>query len=446
MRRPRPSARSVAVTALGASLLPVVLGVVAVRPVAAQEVLPGYASYGLTGLAAGVRTAGDVGVSGGLVTLDTGSGQVAARLDSSPSSGVLAAPFEPGTLFRTVVGQGNAGAGETVFDVPDAEAAFPGTGSGAVGLVPATSGGPLRGEGGSALAAADATSAKGAATGASFAVEGLVTADGSTSSVDLRVDPDKGTSSATGRTSVGRLVVAGVLELRDVVATASLTSDGDRHTAAASVTVGGALVSGMPVGLSDAGVEALGTTVLPGQTVRDQTAAANAALAAAGIQVRTIEAARTSDGRSASADTGGVVISLATADLPGGVAANRLEIVVGGVQLTETDERRTAEPALPPAPSVPAPAVPLPLPAPGLPGTPAIPGTPGTPGLAAPVIEAAPTLAAPGQGLVLVAGRSVPAAAALAGFAAWQFLSLSTATLYAFVERRRRLALLQELT
>ncbi|MCW2606568.1 MAG: hypothetical protein JWO60_1261, partial [Frankiales bacterium] len=338
--------RRIAVTALGASLVPLVLGLVAVRPVAAAE--PFYASYGLTGLAAGVRTAGDVGASGGLVTLDTGSGQVAARLDSSPSSGVLAAPYEPGTLFRTVVGQGNAGAGQTVFDVPDAEAAFPGTGSGAVGLVPPTSGGPLSGAGGSAVAAADATSAKGSSFGAAFGIDGVLTADGSTSAVELRVDPVKGTTTATARTSVGKVVVARVLELRDVVATASITSKGDTHTTEASVTVGGAAVSGMPVGLSDDGVEALGTPVLPGQTVRDATAQANAQLAAAGVQVRAIEAVRRSDRRSASVDTGGVVVTLASPELPGGVAANRLELVVGGVQLSELDELRTADAVLPP--------------------------------------------------------------------------------------------------
>ncbi|MCW2608185.1 MAG: hypothetical protein JWO60_2878, partial [Frankiales bacterium] len=53
-----------------------------------------------------------------------------------------------------------------------------------------------------------------------------------------------------------------------------------------------------------------------------------------------------------------------------------------------------------------------------------------------------PVVAAPRT--VLVAGRRVPATALLGGFAAWQFLSLSTATLYAFVERRRRLAQLEE--
>jgi hypothetical protein len=35
----------------------------------------------------------------------------------------------------------------------------------------------------------------------------------------------------------------------------------------------------------------------------------------------------------------------------------------------------------------------------------------------------------------------VSASAALAAFAVWQFLSLGTATLYALVERRRRLGL-----
>ena len=42
---------------------------------------------------------------------------------------------------------------------------------------------------------------------------------------------------------------------------------------------------------------------------------------------------------------------------------------------------------------------------------------------------------------VTVAGRRVSAVVALAAFAVWQFLSLGTATLYAVVERRRRIGL-----
>lgn len=440
--------RRAAVAALGATLVPVAFGLVAVRPVAAGE--PVYSAYGLTALAAGVRTAGDVGVSGGLATLDTGSAQVAARLDSSPSANVLAAPYEPGTLFRTVAGQGNAGAGETVFDVPDAEAAFPGTGSGAVGLVPPTSGGPLSGAGGSAVASADRTSAKGSSTGAAFGVEGVLTADGSTTAVELQVDPVKGTTRAAARTSVGRVVVAGVLELRDVVTTATLTSDGDTHVTEASVTVGAAAVAGMPVGLTDEGVEVLGAPVLPGQTVRDQTAQANAALEQAGVQVRLVEAVRRSDARSASVDTGGVAVTVTSPDLPGGLPGNRLEVLVGGVQLTENDERASAAAPAPPVAVPSAPAVPPPAPAgvdvPGTPGVAAVPGTEPLPALpGGPALAAAPPSAQAGPA-VLVAGRRVSAVVALAGFAAWQFLALSTATLYAFVERRRRLALLEELS
>jgi len=50
----------------------------------------------------------------------------------------------------------------------------------------------------------------------------------------------------------------------------------------------------------------------------------------------------------------------------------------------------------------------------------------------------APALAA-SRGTVLLAGRRVPAASALAAFGVWQLLTLSTTTLYAFVDRRRRL-------
>ncbi len=432
--------RRVVAGALLMSALPVVLGLGLVRPEAAET---GYSSFGLTGLAAGVRTAGDVGVSGGLVTLETGSGQVAARLDSSPSANVLAAPYEPGPLFRTVVGQGNAGAGTTVFDVPDAEAAFPGTGRGSVGAVPPTSSGPVSGAGGSAEASATTRKAEGSATGSTFSIEGLVDVDGSTSAVSLVVDPDRGTTTATGRTAVGRVSVAGVLELRDVVATAKVTSRGDVHTSEAGVTVGGASVGGMPVAFTDEGLVALGTPVLPGQTVRDLTAQANGLLGGAGIEVRTTEAVRTTSARGASAETGGLAISLATPDLPGGVAANRLQVVVGGVSLTEADERTVADaPVVVDTPVATTPAAPG-APAgelPGTPGTAAVPGTPATgPDAALPAAapQQQPAVAAPRT--VLVAGRRMPATSLLAGFAAWQFLSLSTATLYAFVERRRRL-------
>src|SRR3954453_20446446 len=119
------TARRVMAAALLASVAPLVAGVLTVQPAAAAV---GYDQYGLTALAGGVRTSGDVGASGGLVTLDTASAYGAAHLDASPSAGVLADPYEPGTLFRTVAGQVNANAGSEVITVPDAESAYPGTG------------------------------------------------------------------------------------------------------------------------------------------------------------------------------------------------------------------------------------------------------------------------------------------------------------------------------
>jgi hypothetical protein len=152
--------------------------------------------------------------------------------------------------------------------------------------------------------------------------------------------------------------------------------------------------------------------------------------------VHATEAVKTTTTRSASADTGGVVLSLKTPEAPGGVAANALTVVVGGVTLTETDELAV--------PLIDLPVDLGPVSTPDL-GTPAvttttvIPGTPGTPGGGA---VQAPAVAAPATSpaAYLVGGRRMTAATALAAFAVWQFLSLGTATLYALVERRRRMA------
>jgi hypothetical protein len=441
--RPATTAR----LALAAAALPVVLGVVAVRPADAQTAAPGYESYSLTALAAGARTAGDVGAGGGLATLDTGSASVSARLDSAPSAAVLAAPYEPGTLFRTVVGQVNAGAGEAVLDVPDAEAQFPGAQtSGELETVPPAEGGPVSSRGGQAKAQAAERAVSGTATGERLVVEGALEVGASSSSVELTADPDRGITTATARTTVARVLVAGVLELRDVVASASITTKGDAHVPAAALTVGGASVAGQEVAVSDEGVTAVGTPVLPGQTLQDLTDQANAALEVAGVQVTTVGTTETATARDATADTGGVAIRLVQGDLPNGIPGNRLDVVVGGVVLTETDALALPVPEVLP---------PLELPpvdtsggtAPTtttifVPGTPGIPGTPGqVPAGAAPTVAAPPTASA---GLV-VAGQRLPAAVALAAFAVWQFLSLGTATLYAVVDRRRRTSLSEAL-
>lgn len=424
----------VAAAAVVASLTPLVGGLVTVQPATAAPTAA-YDQYGLTAIAAGIRTGGDAGASGGLVTLDSGSAYVAARLDASPSAGVLAAPYEPGTLVRTVAGQVNAQAGSEVVTVPDAEAAYPGTGTAALQAVPPQSAGPLSTGSGAATAKATETTAEGTATGSTLAVTGALTSGASTSAVQLAAKKESGVVTSTARSDVSRVVVAGVLELRDIVARASITTEGDRHVAVAQLTVGGASVAGQEVAVDQDGVHAVGTPVLPAQTLQDATKRANAVLAGAGVQVHATEAVHKATNRSADADTGGVVVTLATPELPGGVAANHLTVVLGGISLTETD-------------TLPVPAVTLPLdlgttvpPAAGVAPvttTTVIPGTPGSPGTGVAPTVAAPAVAPAG---FLVVGRRLSAAAALAAFGVWQFLTLGTATLYAVVERRRRTAL-----
>lgn len=432
--------------ALLAAALPLVAGVVAVRPAGAASVTGGYESFSLSALAAGVRTSGVVGASGGLATLDTGSASVSARLDSSPSAAVLAAPYEPGTLFRTAVGQVNAGAGSAVLDVPDAEAQFPGSQtSGELTTVPPAQGGPVSSRGGSATASAGATSAAGSATAESMLVQGAFEIGVSTSEVSLGADGPRGRTVARARTTVARVLIAGVLELRDVAATAAITAVGGQHVPAASLVVGGATVAGQAVELSEQGVTAAGTPLVPGQSISDATAQANAALAAAGVQVRTLGGRREADARSATADTGGVAITITTATAPGGVGGDQLALVVGGVVLTAVDAPLLPALMLPPLPSTSADLSPATTPPATVltfvPGSPGTPGTPAIPGTATPAEQAAPLLASPPVTVptsLVVAGRRVPVPVVLAAFGVWQFLSLGTATLYAVVDRRRR--------
>lgn len=428
--------RRLAAVAVLASLAPAVVMTVAVRPVAAAALTP-YEGYGLTALAAGARTGGDVGASGGLVTLDSGSGSVVASLDGSPSGQVVAAPYEPGPLFRTVVGQVNASAGQQVLVVPDAEASYPGQPTGELAAVPEQTAGPLIVSGGSATARAGERAVSGTSTGSSFDLAGVVTVDASTSSVTLKADV--GTASGVARTAVGRVSVGGVLELRDVVANATVTATGDVHRAEAHLSIGSISVAGQEVGLTDQGVVAAGTTVVPGTTLQQATDAANAALSAAGIAVAITDATRHVGPREAAADTGGVRITLTTADLPGGVAGNRLVLVVGGVSLTENDT--LASPAADGDTGGQAPGSGTAEP----PGstTVVIPGIPGTPGVPAgelpPVVAATPTVPVRYE----VVGQRLSGTAALAAFGVWQFLTLGSVSLYSLVDRRRRLALLE---
>ncbi|MCU1588499.1 MAG: hypothetical protein JWN31_1992 [Frankiales bacterium] len=424
--------RTVVATAIAASLVPTALVLLLGRPVGAATPAP-YDDFSLTALVAGARTAGDVGAAGGLVTLESGSAWVQATLDAAPSSFVRAAPYEPGPLVRTVVGQVNDAAGQTVLEVPDAEAAFPGVPRDDLGSVPESGAGPLVVSGGTATARASDQAASGTSTGAALSLSGLVVVDGSTSAVELAGDKAKGTATATARTAVARVTVAGVLELRDVVATAAVSAAGATHTAQAHLSIGTVSVAGQEIGFTDDGLVAAKTPILPGTTIAQATDAANAALTAAGVSIQVTAAIRHTGPHEAAADTGGLRITVATPDLPGGVAANRLDLVLGGASLTETDQPATPTTGNDEPPT----AGPVSVGQPPTTTTTVIPGTPGTSGAVPPSV--APAVEASYQ----VLGRRFGAMAALAAFGIWQFLTLGSMTLYSLVDRRRRLALLE---
>ena len=423
---------------LALAVLPTAVALMVVRP--AEAAPAGYGSVSTTAIVAGVSTEGVVGASGGLVTLDGGTARVVASLDGSPSSHVIAAPYEPGGLVRTVVGQVNTSAGQQVLAVPDAEAVSPGTPAhDSVEAVPGRSAGPLAVVGGTATADAAPHRAAGSATAVSFAIAGVLVAGGSTSDVELLADAASGTVRQTARTAVASFDVGGVLQLDDVVGNVVITAKGDAHTAVQTLTVGGARVAGQAVTIGNDGVTAVGTPLLPGTTIAEATEQANAALAAAGIAVRTVGGVARHDSRSAEADTGGVLVHVTTPDLPvGGVAGNTLKVLVGQAALTEADalplEDGTLIPLVPGAPAVPAvPPTTTTTFVPGTPGTIALPGTGVAP----------PTLAGTTPVAYVLAGRRFTAQTALIAFAAWQLLTLGLPTLYALVDRRRRMAEVQ---
>lgn len=415
---------------LAVAFLPAATALAAVHPV--QAAAPqGFSSFGLTVTAAALRTDGVVGASGGLVTLDAGAAFTTGRLDGGPSSYALGAPVEPGTLVRTLVGTANTQAGQTVLTVPDAESAYPGRGSASTSYAAPAAAGPLRLTPGTAASSASEHAAGATTTGTALAVTGAGEATRLASVTALQGDAERGVGDAAGTSRVGTLDVAGVLVLHDVVGTARVVVTGGVPVVTSTLAVGSATVAGQPVTIDQDGVHAAGQGTGIGQ-VQDAQHQVDSALSAAGVSVRAIGAAKTVDGRSGYADTGGLRITVATPDLPGGVAANALVLTVGKVTVTGTST--AAAPPLVGLPVTPAQ------------GTPAVPATtsvtvvPGAP-VAPPVMTATtpqPALAG-SRGSVSVAGRTVPAAAALAAFGVWQLLTLSTTTLYAFVDRRRRL-------
>ena len=420
------------------TLLPLLFVVLFVRPVAAAGD-PVYDQVSLTAIAAAGRTDGVVGASGGLVTLDTGTAYVSASLDSSPSAAVVAAPQEPGTLFHTVAGQANGAAGETVIGTFEAEARYPGDTSGSFSAGDPEDSPPVYLGTANATAKASDSSAKGLAQAARYSIAPLLDVGPGTSAVDLVTDVAKGTATADATVSVSDVTLLGVLTIQSVVGKARTTADGDTHTATQSLVVSGATVAGQQVGITNDGVVAVGTPLVPGTTLSQATDSVNQALSSAGVlSVHTLGGTARHTDRSAEADTGGLQVVLRSPDLPGGVSANTLTLTFGGVALTELDAL-----AVPAVPAVVTPQGPVAPVQPPTTVTTVIPGTPAVPGSLPPPGEQQPQVAGPTQAAAFeVRGRRITDKTALLAFAGWQVLSLGTATLYGFVERRRRLVAL----
>lgn len=462
------------------ALLPAVTATLLVRPLPAESAEQAVGLYALTFGGASTATTGEVGAGGGLAVLDAGAPSVVGRLDSSPSGSVRAAPIEPGTLFRTVVGLANNEAGGETIPVPTADANFPGdTTSAEVEGTGRQEAGPLAVSGYAASATAEerriagvaetsdqaftdgaaAGNAAALATGLrglarSFPTAGIRVADdpstyrteGGRVEASATADPASGALSSTVTSVAGRTTVLGQLVVGSVVSSATVVRGAEGRTAEAATTVSGLTVGGVPVEVTDDGVVVADAPVLPGQTVADLTAALNEVLAVAGIGLTAVAPHEEVDDSSARARAGGLRITVATAPNPQ-VPGNDLTLVLGRADATLADE----------PPAAPLPSVPFGPTDAGTGGAPAAAGgggassgfsvgaggfgsddvpTAGTvaePDVAAPAV--APTAGA-GQQLMTVAGRPVSARTALAAFGGWQLLSLSICTLAAFSLRR----------
>ncbi len=385
------------------------------------EAEPGFGVFAVTAIVRASSTSGNVGASGGLTPLDSGSASVDAALDNSPTAQVLARPVEPGTTFATVNSQL-----PVPVDVPQAQASYPGD-------TPSSSVEPAPGS--SASAAVTRTSAKGQAVSTGGSQAGFVL--GSTTSSASLVATGSSVMSEADAFASG-LDVAGVLVIRGVRGHATLSASASGpHTATATTVVGSVSVAGQLVSVDDTGVHAIGTTQPLGPTLAQLTAAANSTLAAGGISLSLlapIHTVSTDDaGSHALADSGGLAVTVTT---PAGAApANVVTVTLGRVVLSEVDT-----PALVTAPVLDVPGPPV-VGVPEVPGRPGIPGTPGQVVPGSPVVGGPPAIApvpvvAPVAKSLVVAGHRVSAAVALAALGGWEALTLGSAT-FAVIALRR---------
>ncbi|MFN2465450.1 MAG: hypothetical protein ABR598_04200 [Candidatus Dormibacteria bacterium] len=400
-------------------LLPVAVVALA-NNAAAVDSAQHIATFATTAIAGGVTTRGDVGASGGLVTVDSASAYVSARLDSGPSAAVLAAPAEPGTLVRTVIGQTLT---QQTLPVPAAEAHYPGQGSGKLDAVPPSSAGPLSSGGGSATATATADTATGQTTGGDSSVRDAYSSSGSSTDVRLHRVLDDITA-----TSISRVhqLQAGPLILHDVAGTADIQVSGGKHTAVSGITIGSSTVAGVPVTIDNDGIHAQSKNV-PLGGLPQTTESLNRQLAASGVAVHTVNATHATTANSADADSGGLIVSVTSPGLP--VGGNTLTMMVGRVVETEFDSSSAPAPIRSLSPFQPAGSSSTTVTTPDQPATQDEVTTADIP----------PTAATnPLARYVVIGGRRLTAGAALLAFALWQMLALGPSTVTTLVRRRRR--------
>lgn len=416
----RTGLQVLAVAALSVSTLPTVVVLLATRADAAPAV---FGQFALTSVVRATATGGNIGASGGLTPLDSGSASVDASLDNSPTAMVLARPVEPGTTFATVASQ--VPPEVPVPPVPQAQAGFPGkTTTSTVSPAPGTT------------ATATVTSASAVGSAQSAGGNGGAASLGSTTAAAaLRVSGEGHAVTAVADSFASGFDVAGVLVVRGVRGHAEIAATaGGRHTATATTTVGSMTVAGQAVVVDDTGLHAVGMMVPLGPTLAQLTAAANSALSASGIAVSLAAPIHTVNGSPlgghATADSGGLQVTIRTAEVgTATVTPNTATVTLGRVQLSESDAPSVdaGTPFVPGGPGVSVPGGTT-----GVPGTAGIPGSPGqtvtvggTPGVPPPTVLGPPLSA---RRFLSVAGHRISGPAAIAALGGWQALTLGSAT------------------
>ena len=423
------------------ALLPVVSALVLLRTAPAVGQAADLGLYSMTVLAAGTNTTGDIGAGGGLAPVDSGTPVVRGRLDSSPAASVVAAPVEPGTLFRTAAALANNEVpDQEPLRVPTAASSYPGgpaedrvSPTDGAGEVPVSS----------TAATAHTSAGEHAIRGDAEAATQDVTGDGAllrqrqvSASATATASPPDGTLLATATSHVSSVTIAETVTFEDVTGRARLQYADGTVTADADTTYGGIAVAGTPVRLTNDGVvvadDAPALPIGEAATLEDQV---NGVLEAAGITIEPLSPVREGGDRSGRADSGGIRVSITTPS-SAAVPANVVEVVIGQATATLSTEPPPASTDLPSA-------------APDTGTAPALPGTsgvdPAPPPAAGPAIappatgSSTPDVGAPRPAVapaeepqVLLAGRRIPQRTALALLGGWQLLSLSTCTLAAF--------------